>query len=365
MREVEAEDFGCEGCGSQMRYSPARMELLCEYCGNSSPIERRIDRESEELQKALARSHWESIEGVQRSVHCPGCGASRKLEAFVVAGECEYCSSPLVTEFCNPEKPGTILPFKISRAEAHEIFANWIGSLWFAPTRLRLLVDKYESLTGYYLPFHLFSADTLTLYKGERGDAYYENEVVARVVNGREESSVRKVRKIRWSPVNGMVSRKFRDLPIAADDTIPMALIERIEPWDSSSTRESDKRYLSGFYATEYNRALSQSHKFALEKMRRRIEYDVRRDIGGDEQRVFDMDIHYKEERYRYTLFPVWSASFRYGGKEYRYLINGFNGRVSGERPYSYIKIATAILVVFSILAVIAYWDNIKEIFIP
>ena len=42
-------------------------------------------------------------------------------------------------------------------------------------------------------------------------------------------------------------------------------------------------------------------------------------------------------------LLPVWSASFDYRGKTYRYVINGRNGTIQDERPYSFIKIGIAV----------------------
>jgi hypothetical protein len=56
---------------------------------------------------------------------------------------------------------------------------------------------------------------------------------------------------------------------------------------------------------------------------------------------------------------PVWSAAFRYRQKAYRFVINGRTGQVQGERPYSYWKIAFAII--FGVIAVgglILYMDR-------
>ena len=45
-------------------------------------------------------------------------------------------------------------------------------------------------------------------------------------------------------------------------------------------------------------------------------------------------------------------AAFDYRGKTYRYVINGRNGTIQGERPYSFIKIGFAVL--FAVVTAIA-----------
>jgi hypothetical protein len=47
---------------------------------------------------------------------------------------------------------------------------------------------------------------------------------------------------------------------------------------------------------------------------------------------------------FKHILLPVWVAAYRYGGKPYRFVVNGQTGKVQGERPYSAIKIAIAVI---------------------
>ena len=75
------------------------------------------------------------------------------------------------------------------------------------------------------------------------------------------------------------------------------------------------------------------------------IRSDVRRDIGGDAQRIHDIQTRYGDVSFKHILLPVWVASYRYGGKAYQFVVNGQTGEVQGERPYSWIKIAIAVLI--------------------
>ena len=69
------------------------------------------------------------------------------------------------------------------------------------------------------------------------------------------------------------------------------------------------------------------------------IEGDVRHDIGGDVQRIDSINTDYSAETFKHILLPVWMAAYKYGGKSYRFLVNGQTGEVQGERPYSWWKI--------------------------
>ncbi len=88
------------------------------------------------------------------------------------------------------------------------------------------------------------------------------------------------------------------------------------------------------------------------------IDRTVRRDIGGDHQRIEYRDTLYRDEEYKGVLFPIYRAEFRWKGEDYIYLINGQSGRVVGERPYSIIKIATLLLTISLIVLSIYIYSN-------
>ncbi len=84
----------------------------------------------------------------------------------------------------------------------------------------------------------------------------------------------------------------------------------------------------------------------AQEVMAGVIDQDVRRDIGGDVQKVHRVDTEYSAETFKHVLLPIWMAAYKYNGKTYRFVVNGQTGRVQGERPWSIWKITFAVLAV-------------------
>jgi len=81
----------------------------------------------------------------------------------------------------------------------------------------------------------------------------------------------------------------------------------------------------------------------------------VRRDIGGDQQRIGGMQTRVGRLTFKHVLLPVWLAAFRYRGKSYRFVVNGRTGQVEGERPYSQVKIALAVLAGLLLAGLIAW----------
>ena len=80
----------------------------------------------------------------------------------------------------------------------------------------------------------------------------------------------------------------------------------------------------------------------------------IRRDIGGDTQRVANADIKLSNEKFKHILLPVYISSYRYEGKEYNFYINGQTGVLSGYRPYSFWKIFFLVLFILVIITIIA-----------
>ena len=88
---------------------------------------------------------------------------------------------------------------------------------------------------------------------------------------------------------------------------------------------------------------LDNGFELAKVKMNHVIRQDIRYDIGGDRQQISTMQTQYSDTSYKNVLFPLWTAQFKWKNKIYNYAINGQTGKVSGERPYSWLKIAAIV----------------------
>ncbi|WP_028029856.1 hypothetical protein [Gemmobacter nectariphilus] len=358
-----ATSWPCESCGAALTFDPGSGQLVCGHCGHVQAMPDVPQRDKARalvendlntaLRGALPPAAMEEI----RVSRCPGCGAELELGEGVAATACPFCATPVVPQEAplRAIRPQALLPFAVPEREARAAMVAWLGRLWFAPNGLQDYARKGRLLTGIYVPFWTFDAATRSRYAGQRGDAYYETRWVTVEVNGKQERRQEQVRKIRWSPVRGWVSRRFDDVLVIGSDSLPRGHTEALAPWDLSGLRPHAPDYLSGFQAEAYSVPLEQGHALARGEMEAVIASDVRRDIGGDEQRIERIDTDWSEETFKHILLPVWTAAYKYGGKSYRFVVNGQTGKVKGERPWSVWKIAFAVVLGLAVAGALAW----------
>jgi DNA-directed RNA polymerase subunit RPC12/RpoP len=367
---AEEHRWPCAQCGAQLRYAPGQIHLTCEHCGHVQDIApehpqartralQELDLASG-LQDALADDDMVEI----RTTSCPNCGAKVEVTGATHATECPFCDTPVVLDTGTERhiKPQALVPFVLTEAEARKAMIGWMGNLWFAPGTLMEYARKGRALSGIYVPFWTFDADTASRYSGERGEYYYETRTVNVRVNGRTEQRQERVRHTRWHSTSGHVSRGFDDVLVMASHSLPPRLGNELTPWDLGALTAYSPEFLAGFQAEGYTVSLSDGYGEAQERMSQIIREDVRRDIGGDEQRIHDVDTDWSDESFKHILLPVWMAAYKYNGKSYRFLVNGQTGEVQGERPWSIWKIAFAVILVAGLILTAVYLANPEAI---
>jgi len=346
--KVKVFNYHCSSCGAVQIYSSKDDMLVCEFCKTSTPIITHDSIDSHVVKPSILHK-FES-----KDITCEKCGALFQKPYYNISTKCPYCKTPILTHTLQKLVIDAILPFKISHKEAQKAFKKWVGSLWFAPTAFTKYLNGDNKLTGFYIPHFVYDTNTITYYSGARGDAYYitVNRVVRDAQGNQREIQVQE-RHVRWTPVSGMVKVNFKDISIPASKEIDYKIIDALSSWDMSTLKPKDFRYLSGFEATEHTISVQNSFDKAKNKMSPTIHTHIISDIGGDEQQINTISTKYISPNYKNVLLPVWIASFEWKGKHYNYAVNGYNAKVSGERPYSIIKIVFAILGIVGFIALL------------
>jgi DNA-directed RNA polymerase subunit RPC12/RpoP len=362
---AEEHRYPCERCGADLRFAPGQTRLVCDFCGHVQTIapagrHRLAAMEELDLAAALADRLAGALIEETRATTCPNCGAKFEFDPAVHAAECPFCATPVVadTGLDRHIKPQAVLPFAITEDQARDGLRRWLGSLWFAPNGVQAYARKGRRMTGIYTPFWTFDADTASRYSGMRGDHYYETRTV-RGPDGK--TRTQQVQKTRWTPASGRVARHFDDVVVLASTSLPRGHVDSLEPWDLSRLEPYRPEFLAGFRAEGYTIELPQGHRIGREVMTRVIEADVRRDIGGDEQRITSLDIRWSDETFKHVLLPIWLAAYRFRGKSYRFVVNGQTGEVKGERPWSWVKIAIAVLFAALVAGVVYYLAEVQN----
>lgn len=360
----------CAQCGAQLRFAPGQTRLVCDHCGHVQEIPAEAPRtrtralQELDLAKGL-RDDLSSGDMVEvRTTSCPNCGAKVEITGAVHATSCPFCDTPVVLDTGSERhiKPQALVPFALTEAEARKEMIRWMGSLWFAPGTLLEYARKGRAMNGVYVPFWTFDADTSSRYSGERGEYYYETRTVQVRVNGKMETRQEQVRKTRWYSASGRVARDFDDVLIMASRSLPERLGDELTPWDLGALTPYNPEFLAGFQAEGYTVSLADGDAEAKDRMSDVIRQDVRRDIGGDEQRIHSVDTDWSDESFKHILLPIWMAAYKYNGKSYRFLVNGQTGEVQGERPWSVWKIASLVILIAALAVGALYLSNPEAI---
>ncbi len=356
MEEIQKSEHkkSCANCGAELKFKPGSHQLVCEYCGYEEFIEQsKSSFEELELEHYLKVVGENAYTETIALLHCKNCGANQHVEENYKSLACVYCGEPLIREDEEVEgwiMPGALVPFQLDTKKARGIFKNWVNKLWFAPNKLKRAALDPEGLHGLYIPFWTFDANLFASYQGQRGDYYYETQTY----NSNKGKRTRQVRKTRWSYASGKVKGFVDDILINASQKKRRDIPSKVSFWNLKDLVAFNTKYLSGFVTEKYTISLKEGHHLSFQQAKDIAYSWIKRDIGGDSQRIANADIKLTDETFKHVLLPVYISSYSFNGQEYSFYINGQTGAVSGKRPYSFWKIFFLVFFILIIIGLIA-----------
>ncbi|HLJ90488.1 MAG TPA: hypothetical protein VKZ53_27010 [Candidatus Angelobacter sp.] len=352
----KTQEFPCPSCSAKMVFDPQSGQMKCPYCGSLQAIQPdQTDVQRHSLEEVLSgqKSRTQTIGEGALQANCASCGGAVVFVPPEVAGACSFCGSAIVAEpkAADPlVAPDGVLPASVPKADAQASVQQWLSSRWFAPNSLKKIA-RQEGISGVYLPFWTYDSNTQSSYVGERGEYYYETEYYEETDDdGNRVTRSREVQRTAWYPAAGQVARRFDDVLVPATRTVNEHRLNKLQPWNLGATRLYEPAFLAGFKAQRYQVELADGFTEAQARMRSAIESDVRQDIGGDEQRIVNLNVSYSNNTFRHLLLPVWIGAYRFQQKAYQVIVNAQTAEVQGERPYSVVKIGLLVLAIILLL---------------
>jgi DNA-directed RNA polymerase subunit RPC12/RpoP len=342
--------FPCAGCGAKVEFAPGTTVLRCPYCQHEQPLIPAARQVQEHSFAELAAKPRSTV--AAHVLKCQRCGATSESDAL--ASTCQFCGSPLVADDHASAQipPEAVLPFEVDRAGVRTALREWVSSRWFAPNAFKKVSDA-ESLVGTYIPHWTYDSDTTSDYVGERGEYYWETETYTTTVDGKTQTQTREVRRTRWYPASGTVARSFDDVLVRATAHVSGEHQDKLEPWPLTQAVAYQPQYLAGYSALRYDVEPEAGLESAKAEMQPTIVRDCGDDIGGDEQRVHGVNTRYANITYKLMLLPVWVVCYLFAGRTWQVLVNGRSAEVIGQRPYSKVKIAVAVLAAMIVIAAV------------
>ncbi len=291
-----------------------------------------------------------------RSVACRQCGAVVAVGPHETARACDFCGSNQVLEQTDnrqPLRPESVLPFRVDRRAAKAKFVAWLGGLWFRPSNLRRLA-RVSEMTGMYIPYWTFDAGVESEWTAHAGYFYYVTETYTAYEGGKAVARQRVVQHTRWEPAWGRRRDSYDDVLVCGSRGLPPKSTERLEPFDTRALMPYEPSYLAGFRAEEYSVELNEAWQRAVTRIESSQRERCSADVPGDTQRNLHVQNRFGNETFKHVLLPIWISVYRYQDRPFQFLVNGQTGEVTGQAPYSAVKIAFFCLALAALVLLVA-----------
>lgn len=248
-----------------------------------------------------------------------------------------------------------IVDFVVRRDKCLEQLRTWMNNLWFAPTDFRSTY-RIRQVKPLLVPFWLFELETQSSY-------------TASVSMSVGVSGVNLSKDTHWSSIAGESPGRFR-VEVCASDNLESTLLSKIGPWSledirppalatlsdtSSNSEDGDNRSLGGIPRSqllnitldspsayqkggEGENVESKVMHMAAEQVQKAV-----RERAGVMNSVRNVRLRSVVSRVaaQRVFMPVWMIKYVYGGQSYLVVVNGQNGNIYGDRPYSVGKVAS------------------------
>lgn len=353
-------------CGGNLTYNVKAENLKCQNCGNEEEIVSDLPIREHDYSDAKHTHHHhhsdELVTDLEEKTHtmkCNTCGANIEMSDTETSTTCPYCDSPIVLAEKQEEAivPDGIIPFKIDKKEASSKFNEWIRKRWLAPSQLKNLFQKGKVL-GIYIPFWTFDSEVESKYSGRGG--------INKTVQYRDNDGNTKTRmETDWYPVNGTVNNRFDDVLVKATNVLNPKHLDNVGPFSTVLGLSGySPDYMAGLSAERHNIPLKDAHSEAVNQMEFEMKELASQDIlrRYDRAEVNRINSRFYNETYKHVMLPVYSTSYSFKGKSYNVLINGEDGKIVGEYPKSFAKIALIVVLVIIVLIVIYTVSSRAEI---
>ena len=316
-----------------MFYRGGKKALGCNKCGYERPLARNSEQVTEKkMTEGVDLSGFtRGMSARLNEYNCKGCGSFVAVMQPETLEICPFCLNNDFEPSTQHEKvilPKGIIPFAIPKEAVrkilkfHFIKRNYI----MLPNDIVKVTSEPDNIRGVFIPFFLFDVLTQTTWFGE-GAYMFE-----------EKGNKKKL----WDPFSGYYENFYENIPIPASKGVASQL-GSILPFNMRASVPYDYRYLKDWHTELYSGKELDRFGAADKKIDGMITGQVKRRIKPKEQRNFKQNTEKQNITFRHVLVPVWIATYPYKGKKFHYLINGQNGRITGDKPISFNKIYTII----------------------
>ena len=335
----------CPACGANMVYDSESGKLYCEHCGTTTDIDSKSAEEQDFERLMREDNSWGAETHVFR---CENCGAREVLGKGEIVKTCPFCgtSNIVATDELPGIRPNAVVPFAVGSEQAGGFARAWLKKRLFAPRKFRKSA-KPEEMRGVYIPAFTFDANTDSSYSATLG--VYRYRSVRR--NGRWERE----RYTEYFHVSGQYASSFDDVLIQASSEVRQQVVNKLQPYNTRSSRAYTQEYLSGFTAEQNARAGTECWEDAKNVIANRLRSQILSGYHYDVVSSFNISTRYSDVTYKYVLLPVYVGHSTWRQKLYNFFVNGETGKVTGKAPVSPLKVLGVVLLCAAAVALLVW----------
>ena len=322
--------FTCPHCGGPIAFDPAADAMNCPYCDSIISVE--------DYREFLA-PHGRLL---LNELSCPQCGAQLLTTDVTAATFCSYCGSSVALDsrLVEEDRPDTIIPFKISKAKAENIYRQKIHRTLLAPDWMED-PENTAHFRGIYMPFHVFTYDWKGTWEGT------ESETSVRRIKGVEYDVTRTY------DIGANVDVHYDYIPQDASAAFPDAMSRAVCPYKRKDERAFELPYYAGYYADrgDVDASLYEERYATLVKedaAKGTLDCGpVKMDAG---KATRNMELTPSRKR---AMFPVWFLSIRNRDRVNYACVNGSSGELVCDIPIDFKKYLKAAIIVAGLFSLV------------
>lgn len=333
-------EYKCPSCGAALEFSPTSQNWKCHHCLSEFNID-QLDTHSHEEAPDHDMAELDSY-------RCTSCGAELIADGTTSATFCLYCKNPAIikTRFAGRFKPKNLIPFKLTKDEAKNLYQKWIGRRLFAPNEFKQK-EEIDKLTGIYAPFWLFNSKADGAIRGE-----------GTTVSSWTEGDYRYT-QTKYYDVYRSGNARYKSIPVDASQKLDDKFMHLIEPFNYNEMTDFSMKYMSGFMAEKYDVESQDAESVMKGRVQGYIEDRLRSTVDGYSTfNVSDTKVHLSNTTSSYSMLPVYLLINKYKDKDHIFIVNGQTGKVVGDAPISFARLMIFAGLMFAIVWIIAVFGG-------
>lgn len=357
-------DYKCPACGGALEFDAATQKMKCPFCDSifemdellakdeelndndsvsedasetsyeaSAEILNNDETGEENIEEAVEgwqhpKTRWDNKEVEKMVVYaCKSCGGEIVGDGNTGATQCPYCGNPIVLtgSFKGDLKPDYIIPFKLDKKKAKEVYGEYIQGKYLLPKQFKD-ENHIDEIKGIYVPFWLYDCkvDADAVYKAEKVRAWSDSRY--------------NYEEVSFFDVSRSGSMEFSNIPCDGSSQMEDALMESIEPFEFSKAVPFQSAYMAGYFADIYD-VDSRDNEARIDERIRQSAIEVLKGTINDGYSMIHnpeegaANIRIKQGKVKYALYPVWMLTTTYRGERFTFAMNGQTGKFVGNLP--------------------------------